>query len=195
MRLLLACFMILLAGPVLADSAKESSKPAATTLEVTPLSRAEKRSDELDQLFGQLKQRRANVEQRIWDLWVQSNSSTADLILAQATLAIRDKQYELALRMFDEMVKHYPDYAEIYNKRATLHFVMDKLDLALRDIDRVLDIEPRHFGALAGRGLILQEKGDERAALAAYREALSINPSMEGVAMVIKELEKRSPDI
>ncbi len=192
MRILILSLLIFSTLPSLAEESKDTAK---TAIDVVPMTRADKRAEELDRLFGKLKVQRAKVESRIWELWVQSDSSTADLILSQATKALSDEKYDVALPMFDQLAKHYPDYAEIYNKRATIYFVKGNYDKALSDIEKVLDIEPRHFGALSGRGAIYLEKKDDQKALRAFREALAINPEMEGIQAAVKMLEKRSPDI
>jgi tetratricopeptide (TPR) repeat protein len=188
-----AVALVVLSPPAVAQQSKEASPSEATPL--TMMSKAERRAEELDRLFGKLRVQQVNVASRIWELWVQSDSSTADLILSQATQAMKDQKYDIALAMFDQLASFYPDYAEIYNKRATLYFIKGEYDNALKDIDKVLELEPRHFGALSGRGMVHHEKGEDDKALAAFREALAINPLMEGIKAAVKELEKKSPEI
>ena len=100
-----------------------------------------------------------------------------------------------SLEILDRIVTAYPTYAEAWNKRATLQFMLGNYEASLRDIDKVLDLEPRHFGALAGRGMIYQRQENWTAALNAYREALRMNPSMTGIKNAIQELSKRERDI
>ena len=95
-----------------------------------------------------------------------------------------------ALSILDRVIGAAPDYAEAWNKRATLYYLMKKDDASLKDIDKVLELEPRHFGALAGRGLILQRQKKYAEALDAFREALRLNPGLETVKDSIKELER-----
>ena len=93
------------------------------------------------------------------------------------------------------MIASYPSYAEAWNKRATLNFMVGKYKASLSDIEKVLDLEPRHFGALAGRGMIYNAQEEWSLALDAYRDALAVNPNMPSVKSAIKELEKRLQDI
>jgi tetratricopeptide (TPR) repeat protein len=159
-----------------------------------------KRVEELDQLFGKLRSstdgdEARTTQSRIWSAWMQSGSVTQDLILQQATHAMIAQEYYTSEEMLNALVARQPDGAEPYNKRAELYFMMGRLDDALRDTERALDREPRHFGALAGRGLILQWLGKDQEALVAYRAALAINPNLAGVASAIKLIEKQTPEL
>ena len=91
--------------------------------------------------------------------------------------------------MLDDIVARAPDWAEGWNKRATVLYLMGEYDRSLTDIDRVLALEPRHFGALAGMGLIRIEKGETREALAAFRRALAVNPFLRERFGIIPALE------
>jgi tetratricopeptide (TPR) repeat protein len=96
----------------------------------------------------------------------------------------------LALPILDDIVAQKPDWAEGWNKRATVLYLMGEYDRSLADIDRALALEPRHFGALAGIGLIRIEKGETREALAAFRRALAVNPFLRERYGIIPALEK-----
>jgi tetratricopeptide (TPR) repeat protein len=100
-----------------------------------------------------------------------------------------------SLEILDRIIAAYPTYAEAWNRRATLHFMLGNYNASLADIEKVLDLEPRHFGALAGRGMIYQRQEKWGAALAAFREALQMNPNMTGVKNAVQELAKREQDI
>jgi tetratricopeptide (TPR) repeat protein len=159
-----------------------------------------KQVDELDQLFGKLKTTTETDEQRtaqsrIWSIWMQSGSVTQDLILQQATAAMVDEEYYTSEAMLNVLIGKQPGDAEPYNKRAELYFLMGRLDEALKDTDATLEREPRHFGALAGKGLILQRMGREKDALEAYHQALAINPNLTGVAAAAKLIEKTNPGL
>jgi tetratricopeptide (TPR) repeat protein len=93
------------------------------------------------------------------------------------------------------MLATSPNYAEVWNKRATLYYLMGRMDDSLNDIKKTLDLEPRHFGALSGRGMIYQRMGKNPEALAAFKEALSINPKMPGARLAVQELEKLLPEL
>jgi tetratricopeptide (TPR) repeat protein len=100
-----------------------------------------------------------------------------------------EEDYPLALDLLDRIVTLQPDYVEGWNKRATVHFINDDIGKSLSDLERVLALEPRHFGALAGLGTIFRELGDNRRAIEAYRHALELDPYLEDVGKAIEELE------
>jgi tetratricopeptide (TPR) repeat protein len=100
----------------------------------------------------------------------------------------------LALPLLDDLVGRAPDWAEGWNKRATALYLMGEHDRSLADIERVLALEPRHFGALAGLGLIRMARGEHRAALAAYRRALAVNPFLKERHDLIPALESKVGD-
>jgi tetratricopeptide (TPR) repeat protein len=164
------------------------------------LSASELRSEELDRLFGSLQANTglrdpAKTQASIWELWSQSDSPTADLLLGQSGIALNDEEPNIAEEILNTVIEKYPNYAEAYNKRSTLYFRMRRYDASLKDIEKVLDLEPRHFGALSGRGMIYQQQGKTRDALKALREALAINPHLTQVEQAVKLLEKQEPDI
>ena len=148
----------------------------------------------LDRLFGQLHKAENEkaakaVEQAIWQLWSKSGSPSADVLLQQASRAMNANANETAIRILDTIIEIKPDFPEAWNKRATVYFLERQFDKSLADIDMVLDLEPRHFGALSGLGAIKRELGDDRAALKAFRRALVIHPFQEGAKRAVKELE------
>ncbi len=150
----------------------------------------------LDFLFGALKvapddDSAKHVEARIWALWSQTTSDTAALLMVRAKAAMDAKQNDVALKLLDAVVKLKPDYIEGWNRRATLHYLQNDYTHSLEDIEQVLVREPRHFGALAGLGMIMQELGDDKRALDAYRKALEINPHLERVPELVKMLSEK----
>jgi tetratricopeptide (TPR) repeat protein len=160
----------------------------------------EMREDTLDGLFAKL-QRASNeddaklTEQKIWEAWAQSDSVTADVLLSQAVAAMNAGDNRASFAILNQVIATYPDYAEAWNKRATLNFMIGRYYDSLADIDKVLDLEPRHFGALSGRGMIYQTQEKWSEALSAYRQALKINPNMSSVKAAIQQLEKRERDL
>src|SRR3954470_24083652 len=150
----------------------------------------------LDFLFGALKAApdeasAKHVEARIWAIWLQTPSDTAALLMSRAKAALDAKQPDVALKLLDALIKLRPDYIEAWNRRATLYYLQNDYTRSLADIEQVLSREPRHFGALAGLGMIMQDLGDDRRALDAFRKALAINPHLERVPDLVKTLTEK----
>jgi tetratricopeptide (TPR) repeat protein len=150
----------------------------------------------LDFLFGALKAApdeasAKHVEARIWALWLQTPSDTAALLMMRAKAAIDAQQVDVAQKLLDAVVKLRPDYVEGWNRRATLFYLKNDYAHSLEDIEQVLVREPRHFGALAGLGMIMQDLGDDKRALDAFRKALAINPHLEKVPELVKALSEK----
>src|SRR5260370_20062539 len=119
----------------------------------------------LDTLFNALKiapdeATAKAIEDRIWAIWISSGSDTCNLLMTRVKDATDDRDYDLAIKLLDAIVTIKPDYVEAWNRRATLHYIKHDYGLALADIREVLAHEPRHFGALAGPGLLLQHIRD-----------------------------------
>ncbi len=154
------------------------------------------RTKNLDFLFEALKvapdgDSAKHVEQRIWALWQVSGSDTADLLMRRAKTAVDKKNTELAIKLLDSVIELKPDYVEGWNQRATLHFMQKDYSKSLADIRQVLVREPRHFGALSGLGIILQEIGDEKRALEAFRRALAVHPNLQKIPEIVKTLTEK----
>lgn len=150
----------------------------------------------LDTLFAALKiapdeSSAKAIEDRIWAMWLVSGSDTCTLLMTRVKDAIDDKDYDLAIRLLDAVITLKPDYVEAWNRRATIYYLKQDYGHALADLRMVLAKEPRHFGALAGLGLILQDIGDDKHALEAYRKALEIDPHLENVPEVVKTLSEK----
>jgi tetratricopeptide (TPR) repeat protein len=150
----------------------------------------------LDFLFGALKAApdeasAKHVEGRIWALWSQTTSDTTALLMTRAKTALDAKQVDLSLQLLSAVVKLRPDYVEGWNRRATLYYLQNDYTRSLQDIEQVLIREPRHFGALAGLGMIMQELGDDKRALDAFRKALAVNPHLEKVPELVKTLTEK----
>ena len=202
MRFAIALFVsCLIAAPALADDKPVQSQSSASVAvaPVKKLTDAQKRANELDHLFAELHQPKLpdaeNTQQKIWTLWKHNDSPTAELLLTQASAAMDDRAFDTSETMLDTLLDSYPDYIEAKNKRATLYFDLKRYDEALSDIDAVLDVEPRHFVALAARGFIFAAQKKYGPAADAFREALAINPNMDGVQAALKQLQHDYPDI
>ena len=131
------------------------------------------------------------IEQRIWALWFISPSDTANLLMTRVRTAVEQKDTDLALELLDKIITIKPDYVEAWNRRATIYFMKNDYGKSLADIREVLKREPRHFGALSGLGLILQEMGDNRRALDVYRRTLELHPKIERIPDLVKTLREK----
>jgi tetratricopeptide (TPR) repeat protein len=129
------------------------------------------------------------IADAIQKLWIRSGSPTVDLLMSQAAAAMSKKDTSKALALLDAVVEISPDYAEGWNRRATLLYGRKSFDASISDISRVLELQPRHFGALTGLGLVLRDLGDKKSALAAFRRALAVHPFMDGPLKAVKQLE------
>lgn len=160
---------------------------------------ADQRDPRLDELFGKLQNVQSisdakGVEFVIWNIWVQSGDDAIDLLMRDGVESMGRRDYKRALRSFDQIVTIAPEFAEGWNKRATLYYLMGEYERSLDDIDKTLDLEPRHFGALAGRGLIYVELEDDALALEAFEDALVINPFLPAARQNAEVLRKRIKD-
>lgn len=164
-----------------------------------PVAKLEKKpvilTDDLDEMFHLLKRTRdpklsARISAKIWELWQTSDSRSVDLLMTWARAAMQRRQFAAALDLLDQVVVIRPDYAEGWNQRATLHFVMKKYGKSVSDIERTLALEPRHYGALAGLAAIQQTLGQDKAALAAWYKALEVYPAMKSAQKSVIELEE-----
>jgi tetratricopeptide (TPR) repeat protein len=154
------------------------------------------RTKNLDFLFGALKAApddvsAKHVEARIWAIWLQTPSDTAALLMARAKAAVEAQKIDIGIKLLDAVIKLRPDYIEAWNRRATLYYMQNDYGRSLADIQQVLVREPRHFGALAGLGMIMQDIGNEKRALDAYRKALAINPHLEKIPDQVKALTEK----
>lgn len=155
---------------------------------------ADQHKEMMDSLFDRLRdakdEQTAEVtEQLIWNLWLYSGSDTVDVLMRRTLSAMKDENYPLALDLLNAIVELKPDYAEGWNKRATVFFLLRDYAHSMQDVEQVLALEPRHFGALTGLGMILRDTGDNTKALAAFRKALEVHPQLKAARSAVNELE------
>jgi tetratricopeptide (TPR) repeat protein len=131
------------------------------------------------------------IEDRIWAVWTGAGNETTNLLMSRAKKAIDENDYDLALRVLGAIIEIKPDFTEAWNRRATVYFMKKDYGNSLADIGKVLTREPRHFGALSGLGLIMQEIGDDKHALDAYRRALEVYPRLKGIGDKVKSLKEK----
>jgi len=147
----------------------------------------------IDKLFEALKiaptdESAKYVENRIWALWLAAGGDTSNLLMGRVKTAMEKKEFDVALKLLGAIIDLKPDYVEAWNRRATIFFNTKDYGSAIADIREVLAREPRHFGALAGLGTIMQELGDDKAALEAYRRALAVHPKLDKIPEIVKRL-------
>jgi len=181
--------------PALAEAIDPEPKPVGPP-NVLPRTQRGDKAQNLDRLFEALKvapddESAKYVENRIWAIWLASSSDTANLLMERAKAAVDGKDYDLAIKLLDAIIDIKPDFVEAWNRRATVFYTRKDFGSALADLHEVLAREPRHFGALSGLGIILQEIGDEKHALEAYRRALAIHPKLERIPELAKKLAEK----
>ena len=131
------------------------------------------------------------VEQAIWVIWTRSGDPAIDRLMGDGILHMSRRRFEDALGAFDAVVRSAPGFAEGWNKRATLHYLMGNYTASIADIEKTLALEPRHFGALSGLALVNLGLGNEARALKAFEAALKIYPLMAGHDTHIKALREK----
>jgi len=156
---------------------------------------ADQDSPQLDVLFERLHAtedpREAKViEALIWQVWLSADLPYINDLMRQAVGAMSRGDHEQALSTFSEIIALDPDYAEGWNKRATLHYLMGNYEASVADIQETLRLEPRHFGALSGLGLIYRALEDDEAAQRAFEAALEQNPHLSNARKFIEEIEQ-----
>jgi tetratricopeptide (TPR) repeat protein len=179
------------AQPLAAESARMIEPPSSL-----PRAQRGDKAQNLDRLFEALKiapddESAKYIENRIWAIWLASGSDTANLLMGRVKTAMEAKDFALAIRLLNAIIDMRPDFIEAWNRRATLYYMKKDFTRAIGDIREVLAREPRHFGALAGLGIILQEFGDDKRALDAFRRALAIHPHLERVPDMVKRLSDK----
>lgn len=185
-------FVISLFALTALSSVSLAAPPGADDSAAKPDSLA---NQSMDQLFTSLAKpgddaTGAAIEQELERRWRNSGSDTVDLLMQWATEAIASKNFPRAFDYLDAVTTLRPDYVEGWNRRATLFFVQDEYGKALSDLEKVLALEPRHFGALAGLGMILNDIDRKKEALIALKKAIAIDPYLDDqVRDTIKKLE------
>jgi Flp pilus assembly protein TadD len=131
------------------------------------------------------------IEERIWAIWAKSGDKAVDDLMAEGIAHLNSGDHGAALDRFNRVVELAPGFAEGWNKRATTLYTMGRFAESAQDIDKVLALEPRHFGALSGLGLCNVRLGKDREALAAFQRAAAVDPNLPGVQAQIEALKKR----
>jgi tetratricopeptide (TPR) repeat protein len=130
-----------------------------------------------------------SIEEQIWTAWFRTSDRVSTSLLDEGTVLMSQRRWQEALDRFDQLVVRSPGFAEAWNKRATVHFLLGDLEESVVDIQRTLALEPRHFGALSGLGQIYLQLDQPEAALRAFEAALAIHPNLLGVRHQVEELQ------
>jgi tetratricopeptide (TPR) repeat protein len=134
------------------------------------------------------------IESRIWDIWAESGDADLDQVFRVGSRAMAIGDTATALKVFDAIVGKAPNFAEGWNKRATVHYMMGDYEASLADIDRTLELEPHHFGALAGLGLVNIGLDRDEAALDAFERVLRVTPQSQSAKHNIEIVKQRIKD-
>jgi tetratricopeptide (TPR) repeat protein len=173
--------------------------PAALLLAILALApgtpRAAQDDPRLGPLFATLKaaktdEEAAGTEQQIWQIWTENKNPEVERLMRAGIAAMNEDDADAALDAFDAVVKYDKNFAEGWNKRASVEFALGDYPASVADIEHTLALEPRHFGALAGLGQIYLAMERKELALKAFRAALAIDPHLPDVRDTVEELEK-----
>ena len=130
------------------------------------------------------------AEAKIWNIWIESGREDVDALMVEGIRAMASARLDDAITLFTEIVERAPRFAEGWNKRATAFYLNEDYPASVEDIRRTLALEPRHFGAISGMGLIFLERGDEAGALEAFEAVLAIHPHAPGARRRVEELRR-----
>ena len=161
----------------------------------SPITIADQNDPRLDELFKQLhivkSQETGNeITDQIWGIWRESSDDEINKLMHAGVSAMKTGRLRRAERIFDEIVYKAPEFAEGWNKRATIYYFLREYQKSAADVRQTLLLEPRHFGATAGLGLIFLSLDYYESALEAFQQALNINPHLTGPKQQIKRLEE-----
>jgi tetratricopeptide (TPR) repeat protein len=161
---------------------------------------AEERNNKLNKLFTQLKNTKELssaqiIEKKIWEIWSVHPSNDRrgfrlTELLTQGTRLMNMRELGKAYKIFTQIIAVEPDWAEVWNKRATVLYLMDQYQFSLDDIKITLALEPRHFGALSGQALNYIELQEYEKAIKSYKTVQKIYPIMDGAKKMIPQLEE-----
>jgi len=158
---------------------------------------ADQNDPRLDQLFANLQSPLStaavdDIEAKIWAYWTSfPDDESVENTMAKATHLMQSGRLQSAERIFSRIIDRAPDFSEAWNKRATVRFMIGNHDGSANDIAKVLQLEPRHFGALSGLGMIHMRAGNWESALKSYKAAFAIHPYLNNIEMLIDDLSQR----
>ena len=162
---------------------------------LSSVSFADDQERELDKLFLELKKnipsKSSNIEQQIWLLWsTHPSDEKLTSMLDEGSRLVQDQKLLRAISVFTEAIELDPSWAEAWNKRATVLYMIGEFQKSQNDIDKVLELEKRHFGALAGQGLVNIQLQNYEKAIKSYQMAEEIYPAMKSPKLMIKQIKE-----
>ena len=173
----------------------KKSVTAIVILFLNSVSFANDQEKELDKLFLELKKniptKSVNIEQKIWLLWsTHPSDEKLTSMLDEGSRLVQDQKLLRAISVFTEAIELDPSWAEAWNKRATVLYMIGEFQKSQNDIDKALELEKRHFGALAGQGLVNIQLQNYEKAIKSYQMAEEIYPAMKSPKLMIKQIEE-----
>ena len=156
---------------------------------------SDQKNEELDELFFRLHEttdmfEAASLSRDIWKNWYQNSNPDIEALMKQGEISMQRADYPDAVQLYTQVIKLDPDFAEGWNRRATVLYLMGEFQLSTNDVVETLKLEPRHYGALSGQGLIYLQLQERRLALEYFEKALEANPHMSNVRENIEMLKK-----
>jgi tetratricopeptide (TPR) repeat protein len=191
-----ALMLLLAAAPLPSAAFAQDGDIAVEDADPAQPQTSEAEAPTIDELFGQLatetnKVAARRIAQQIIGKFNQSGSATIDMLMGRAAAAMTSEKPALAEDMLTQVIVLAPDYAEGWNRRATLHYTTGDIGGSIADIEKVLELEPRHFGALSGLATIMQRTGQDRKALDIWYKVLAIYPAYSDAQDAVQELEDK----
>jgi tetratricopeptide (TPR) repeat protein len=133
---------------------------------------------------------RMAAQEVMWTIWLRSGNNQIDTLMAEGIHLMEAERYPEAIEIFDQIIAHVPQFAEGYNKRATVHYLMLEFEKSIADIHRTLELNPVHFGALSGMGLCYLGLVEPRQALEWFERAVAVNPNMDTIQSYIQQIRE-----
>lgn len=173
------------------SQAQQQGPPRDRSLPDSPAKRARQLADLYATLAAAGSEEEAKpIAERIERLWLTPASDTIGVLMERAVKAANEKKFDLASNLLDAAVDLAPDYAEAFNRRAYVNYMLSDVPRALGDLRRVLALDPNHFKAMEGLGQLLKDLGQKKAALAVFRRLKEVHPFSSGIETTVEELER-----
>ena len=155
---------------------------------------ADQTDPRLNELFDELQRTSdlnsiRNTENAIWQIWLQHENQDVMRLMEMGTQRMNYQRFNDALLIFSQIIENYPEFAEAWNKRATLYYIVGDLQASLEDIEKTLALEPRHFGALSGLGLVYVQRNELTKARETFEKLISIHPHSPNALENLRQVE------